>query len=117
MLKRIQIVFTKEKSNFEKFIDIQNLDCKVDDKDKQKWPKVIIENHKTIRKLMETNGGRHILISQPIYDLHETAKQTSKYWSTKSLEFRQSVVREVMKSNFAKKTALILQKFLMKILK
>ena len=103
LLKRIQIVFTKEKSNFEKFIDIQNLDCKVDDKDVSSLARVIIKNHKTIRKLIETNGGRHILISQPIYDLHETAKQTSKYWSTKSLKFRQSVVREVMKSNFCQK--------------
>jgi len=103
LVRRLQVIFTKEKTNFERSINIQYLDCKFNNEDVNNLSSVIIKNHKTIRNLIEVNGGRHILISQPIYDLHETAKTSSKYWSENSLRFRESVIREVLQSNFCKK--------------
>ena len=106
LIKRLNIVFTKEKTNFDNYVDLQNLNCPFSDKDVSLLSEAIIRNHVIIRNLIEDNGGRHILISQPTYDLHKTAKTGSKYWSENSLKFKESVINEVFKSHFCKKDCL-----------
>jgi lysophospholipase L1-like esterase len=62
----------------------------------------IVLNHEAIRKLLSANGGRHILVIQPLYGLHESSDPVMREYSEDYYEFVRGIIQRVMGSVLCK---------------
>jgi hypothetical protein len=67
---------------------------------------LILSNQRTMRQLSEARGARHLLVIQPHYSLHRTAKPEFSDRSVQGLRFRRTIVAALMNSDFCTRDCL-----------
>lgn len=73
-----------------------------DNKEAQLISNSILKNHKNIRRLLTSVGGRHILVIQPLYGLHSGVNPKFLSYPTNHLKLIRNVIDLVMASDFCK---------------
>jgi hypothetical protein len=63
-------------------------------------------NQQNMRLISEARGARHILVIQPQYSLHTTAKTEFKSRTQSGVEFIRGVIAKIMNSEFCKRDCL-----------
>lgn len=66
----------------------------------------ILLNQQNMKLISEARGARHVLVIQPQFSLHSSARSEFKVRTQEDLTFRRSIIRKIMNSDFCRRDCL-----------
>ena len=66
----------------------------------------ILLNQQNMKLISEARGARHVLVIQPQFSLHSSARSEFKVRTQEDVAFRRSIIRKIMNSDFCRRDCL-----------